>query len=907
MVETESLPLGDIAIRTSKTNWRDLVRGNRLPIPGFSFRTSHRVFGMATWVLLAGSIGFADEAHTRYFDQLRQRGLFSLAEGEAISRLAADHLSLADKTNFSIELSRTLTEHAGFVSDEQREELWQRARSVIQKLLDRDSHNPRSILLEGQLAAVSVSEGDWLRAERVLRPFDETLLHQARTACTTAIELLQAIEKSLAEPPRDATVKKPQSGGPSGYELRALLHQARWQLGQSFYNLAELDPPGSVDRTANAVSAEQSLRRLTGVADEPLSSRAKVLLVSCARLKGDLERASEMLNSLEKIEPKRQEAVLDELTAERIRLLLELRRPDEAAERLLKLRNKRQRLTGELWFLQTQSLIALRDITLEKQQQTLAERLSEQIGTTIQRCEEQVGGFWARRCRQLWDNAQTTRKYGPELDGRMQQARMDFTAGRIDAALTEYAAAEKVALQNGKPDLAMELGFTRASILLDQKQNESSATEFFRLATNYPAHPRAAQAHLLGSYSLGRLYDEKKTQQRREAYTEALDQHLQNYPQDATVNEARFLKAQLEEHRLQATQALPLYLEIEPGHARGSDAISGAARCYEIILRRMIERHLPTSDFEREATDRLTKYLTAKGDSTESWTDTHADVALRLISILLMSSAEPGASKDANSPQEPGRLRKLLNPGYSAQISRASQWLERITAYIERRNTEPDSAAIVAALRQRSDPFRIIVLSVSGNPLEAERLLKSSNATPMVLFSILEGLNRFASTKQPAERAQIASLQLKAAEQLLTQRDQFSSTQRAQLDQNLASAYIATGQIPKAIEILKRLADNSAKDVEQQRQIAHQMSEIKDPDAITLSKQCWRRVESLTKAGTTEWMTARLEVIRACVQLRQLEEGRKLLQVTKVLYPDLGGESFKAPFDAVERELNGRN
>ena len=139
-------------------------------------------------VLWLSTTATADETHTRYFEQLRQRGLFSLAEGEALSRLTTQGLSLAARTSFSIELSRTFTEHAGFVSDEQREELWERARTIIQELLDRDRLNPRSVLLEGQLASVSVSEGDWQRAERALRPFDDQLLNRAKTACTHAIE-----------------------------------------------------------------------------------------------------------------------------------------------------------------------------------------------------------------------------------------------------------------------------------------------------------------------------------------------------------------------------------------------------------------------------------------------------------------------------------------------------------------------------------------------------------------------------------------------------------------------------------------------------------------------------------------------------------------------------------------------
>jgi len=851
------------------------------------------------------SSGYSDETHAKYFEQLRERGLFSLAEGQALSRLTSSKLTLADRTNFSIELSRTLTQHAGFVSDEQREELWERARSVIQDLLAEDRSNPRLLLLEGQRASVSVMEGDWLRAERQVRPFDEPLQRRARKAFTDAIEQLQAIEKRLSEPTRDAGSKKIASGSPTGFELRSLLHQTRWQLGQSFRNQAELAPSDSAERAANLSSAEQSLRRLIGVADEPLQTRARILMVTCARLKGDLSRAMDMLTAVETSMPNPIDSIADEITAERGRILMELNRPTDVVELLMKSRGQRRRLTGELWFLQTSALITLRDITLEKEQETLAERLGEQVATTIQRCEEQVGGFWSRRCRQLWDNAQTTRKYGPELDALMQKARMSFTGGRIDVALTEYLSAEAMAKKNGQTDLAMELGFTRASILLDQKQHESAASEFLRLATDYAGKERAADAHLLGAYALGRSYDEKKTVQRREAYTEALDRHLADFPHHSTVNDARFLKGQLEEQRLQASLALPLYLDVDPGHRRSLDAISGAARCYETILRRMIERHLPTDEFSREAIDRLSKFLVRKGDSVDSWTDTDADVALRLASIVMLSSSHHSDIEKKDRISDTG-LRKLLGMRQSTGFEKSAEWLDRVKVYVDRRKKDPDSETMVATMEQRMFPLQVVALAGCNEITEAEQLFKTLKVSPAVLLAVMDGLNQVASIKSVKDDATLAGLQLKVAERVNETQGDFTPAQRLQLDQSLSRAYIATNQTTKAMEILKRLADASSKDVDKQRALATQLSEMKDQGALSLSRQCWRRVEALTKPGTPEWMTARLESIRTSVQLNQLEEARKLLQVTKVLYPNLGGEPLAPQFEAVERDLNSR-
>ena len=851
-------------------------------------------------ICLATSSGMSDETHARYFEQLRQRGLYSLAEAEAIARLANANLSLADKSLFAIELSRTLTEHAGFVSDEQRDELWQRAQSVIQDLLDQEPQNPKALLLNGQLASVLVSQGDWLRAERELRPFDELMLNQARTVSTKATEQLQVIEKYLTEPPRE--VKKAGPGTLSSYELRALLHQVRWQLAQSLRNLAELAPIGSVERSTRASNAEQSLRRLIGVADEPIQSLAKVLLVTCSRLKGDVQRASDMLTVLEKSDTNPGEAVLDEMVAERVRIFMELQRPTEAVQLLLKTRSRRQRLTGEMWLLQTRALNAIREITQDKRQETLAESLTEQIITAIERCEEQVGGFWGRRCRQFWDNVQTTKKYGPELDSSMQQARMDFTAGRIESALSKYALSETTARKEGQSELAMELGLTRASILLDQKQFETAASEFFRLALEYSKDQRAAKAHLLGIYSLGRLFDEKKSEQRRHAYTDAIDRHLKDYSGDATLNEARFLKAQLEEQRLQATQALPLYLEVEAGHVRADDAMYGAARCYETILRRLNERRLPSADFQREAIERLSQFLLTRGDSTDSWTVSTAEVAIRLAAILLMESSEISPAADAGTPRVTTRPQVVV----SSRSRQADNWLTRVTAFVTQHSSDASNATTTEVFRKRIIPLRIVALTGMGNTTDAEQLLNQKSVSPAQMLDIVEKLTWFLAATADEERQRIASFQRLVIQQLNRRRDELSAEQSQLLDQSLISTYAATGEIGKTVELAKRLSVQFAKDADKQRELAQLLSEIPKPEAVSLTKQCWRRVESLTKPGSLDWLTARKEVLRACVRLDQFDEARKLIQLTKVLYPDLGGEPLKAQFGAIERDLKVR-
>lgn len=850
-------------------------------------------------LLVLGAIRLrGDETHARYFEQLRQRGLYSLAESEAVARLASEDLPLASRIEFSVELSRTLAEHAGYVSDEQRNDYWFRATKIVQDLLDRDPSNARAIFLSAQLAAVQVHSGDWLRAEREVRPFDELLLVQARTACTKAIELLNSLERSFS----DSSPKKAGGGVLLGHELRTLSHQVKWQLALAYRNRAELAPLETDDRKRDLNEAEQTVRKLISVADEPLQTRARLLLAVCLRLKNERERASDALIALEKTGSKSIELAQDEITTERVRLLLDQKRVTEAAEVLLKSRGLRQRLTGEMWFLQTKALVGLRMIALEKQQEILAERLAEQIVTTLDRCEEQVGGFWNRRCRQYWDNVRTAQKYGAELDTLMQQARSDYTSGRIDPSLTKYELAEKLALKQGQVELAMELGFTRASILMDDLRFESAEIEFFRLASEYANQPRAAKAHLLGTYCLGRLYDDRRTQSRRIAYNEALDRHLEKFAHDVTVNDARFLKAQFEEQRLQSSVALPLYLQVDSDHPRALDAMLGAARCYETILRRIIEKRLATEELEREAVTRLTAFLTTSDDADEKWTVAHAEIALRLASILLLNGADGTAPHPSENPRPAGS--DDSDPwGAANRYHQADRWLARVTVFIERHKRDGVVNENIDRLKIKVVPLRVVALTGSGNLIDAEKSLRLLPQSTRENLNVLERLGQFTAASSGIRRTQIALLQLNLIERMAPLRDQLSEAETEQLERLTFNAYVSAGQIIEAMPIGKKLSEQSAKDAAKQRDLAIVLSEIPQQDAQNLAKQCWRRVEMLTKGGSPEWMAARLGILSACIQLKQVDEARKLLQVTKVLYPDVKPEILKARLNALESEL----
>lgn len=840
----------------------------------FRFRWSTVMMATAALNLFVGPSRAADDSLARYFEQLRQRGLFSIAESYAVSRRAQPNLARSRRAELTIELSRTLASHAEYASEQQQQDLWKRAASIIDDERGREPTSPFAVVLSAQSAIVPATEADWLQVECQLKPFDEDLAIRTRQKCSLAIQQLSNVEKELLSPP-----KKETTDAPTSHTLRVWLHQVRLALAQSLRSRAQLAPADSRERTADLVDAETTARKLVGAADEPIPFRAKQLLVDCLRLKGDFVRAEEMLAVLEKGIPGNSEVLAQELTALRARVLLDRHQSPDALELILQARSARNRLSGELWFLQTRALLTMRDLAVAKKDMDLAKTLREQAEVTLSRCDEQIGGFWSRRCHQLWESDQTAEKYGPELDALMQRARADFLAGRFEAALKNYARGELAARAAMKTDLAAELGYTRASILLQEKNYDAAGTEFLRLAAEYPQSPRAAAAHLNGAYCLGRLYDEHKTQSRRESYTTELERHMERFAADPTADDARFFKAQLEEQRLQATAALPLYLKIPATHPRFGAASAGAARCYETILTRMRERKLPTSELEQTAVSRLQPFVPTQEAADSEWTEYQCEVALHLAAILLMG--EPPRFEHAE--QLLGQVAQS-----AVKVKETDEWSERWQH-----------------LRRRAESLRVVAMAGNGRPTEAERMIDAlALATPRDLLVTVERLAPFIASENRQRQVQYVALQLRAIEQLSKHRQSLTREEQGQLDQAVGRAYLASGQITKAVEVYDGLAAADAKDASRQREIAILLSEFEPKECAVLARQCWRRVESLTKQGSAEWLTARLGVIDMSIRLNERPEARKLLSVTTLLYPELGGPDLKARFKAAQQKLD---
>nr|MBC8290320.1 hypothetical protein [Planctomycetota bacterium] len=69
------------------------------------------------------------------------------------------------------------------------------------------------------------------------------------------------------------------------------------------------------------------------------------------------------------------------------------------------------------------------------------------------------------------------------------------------------------------------------------------------------------------------------------------------------------------------------------------------------------------------------------------------------------------------------------------------------------------------------------------------------------------------------------------------------------------------------------------------------------------AKEHWKKIEAKYKAGSNEWMEARVEIIHCHVQLGEDDLAKKLLTVTRLLYRKSGTPETRQRLAAVAKQI----
>lgn len=825
------------------------------------------------------------EETQQYFDGLRQRRLFTVAETVCLRKLNDSRLSVTERAWYSVELSRSFAAHAMFASSaDEEQELFTRAREIPDALLRKIPDHPQRPLLLSQSLFVSAAQVETLRLRLELTPFADQLrakaLEQADETIPQLIRLEKEIGEELRAAPRDllGTRLKP-------FQLRGLRQVVNYRLASLLLDKSLVLPGTSPDRAEALAMASSLFRKLA--AGEPgvlVTWQSQLGILRTNRLRGDLESVERMIEALEKDDPPPK--ILDEVIAEKVELLHRDRKYASALEILRTRHEQQHQLSGRLTWLAARTQLELWTLARDRGETDLAQSLMEQASAFVVRAQTDPGGYWGERCRLLLSTMTVARTYGPVIGPLIQKAQTRFAEGKTAEATDLYNDAFQLARGAKPPNLpvAAEIGHTLASMLLKENEPSRAAQVFGQVVELEPDNERAPGADLLRAYCLGVAYRGEPTQSRREAYVAALTTHRDRFPDSPTAHEATWYLARLEERRLQTTAALRLYQTIPLSHARGDDAQIAIARCSETILKRLRALKEPAEQWEEAINRWLTGVTTPLLDPDRPLSTQHAELLLSGARIRLNQTEPdfPGADQLldrvlAARPPEPG-------PEFSAEA------VARFTV----------TASQLAMARQ----LRIVSLAGTGRVDEAASVLsKAISQGPDQLLILLDGLSAAANGQSADLQTSLGQLQLDAVRRSRIDVTRLPATQRVPFLLRIGEASELAGRISDAADTYTRLLNERPNDLAVRRRLARLRSSLPGRDNQQRAKEHWKKIESKYKAGTTDWMEARVETIRCHLRLGENDLAKKLLTVTQLLYRNAGTAEIRRQLAALAEQL----
>ena len=836
----------------------------------------------------------ADDSTARFYEQLRQRQLFGLVESDCLRRLEGKSLSDRERGELVLELSRTYAAHAWHTRGSEQSDLWHRAARVVVEYLDRTKSPPRLELFETQLALIDLSRADWSLAQTELRPDDRELRQQGRTAIDAALVRLAPLEKAIGQQVRQNSLDTAAGSRPTPqdtadkltlFERRVLWMQLRFRLGLARLTQARL-ATDNADRAAALVAADEWLLPLaTASSNDRLTGESQLVLAEVTRLRGDLERVGKLLAAFEKsIAEDTSQELRERFVIERVRGMLGKRQSAEAASWLIEQRrsgvlktdNANPTISGELAYWQIVIGLAIWRVTSERGDAQLTSELWDRVTAEVSRLQQTDDGYWAARARLDWQRGRDERDFGRELAGLVRQARESFSSGQSDLAIRRFddaiTAARKKPVDVATTKLLLELNDTRASLLFRANRFEEAATAFRELS-EAPRHERSAATHLLWAFCLGKQFEKAPTDELRSLFLVSLRLLRERYPDQPESGEAAWLLGQMHERQKEFLEAIESFGSISEKHARHDEAWAGVARCHERQIASLRAAGKPTVEAESTAIKQLIPAVELRISDLKSQ-----------ISNLNFEISTPQAELLV-------RFARLLLERQPADYKAADQWLATVLTQTKD-----------ADWRKTAEQLRVVSLAGQRRIDEAEKLIGSlEESGPDELLSLLDGLASVSARCDKATQRLVAELQLRASQTLAESPKNFTDAQRLRLWRARAEAFSATGQPTKAVAVYEQLVEKSPRDAMLLRTAAELCESLNSTHGDQHAKIYWRRLEGTLKAGSAEWLDARWHVIHCCQRLTEKSEAAKLLKITKLLYPELGGPAMRTKFEELER------
>lgn len=821
----------------------------------------------------------AQDLNARYFRGLRERGLYLIAEDYAVSRLNDKHLLPDERARIAVEHARTLTEHGAYSSDDQRLELWTEAGRVLSVLLKNNPENPRRIEVEGELSLLPcrfAEHRDWALQ---VNSSDTRAIHDVQHFAAEGLKNCLRFLATLKSVDRSPSRSELSDGALSANDLRKLEQEVEYFRAQMLLYLAEHTSAGP-ERAGKTLDAAQQLESL--IKSKPESAwtvRARLTQAKLARKDQNYSLAKSILIALQS--DAEEFGLGDAVVAEKVRNEFDQQQIDDGLELITRRSKQGSRISDELRAVAVEGLLAAWKVAAKQNKQELQEELLKEA----EGHHAIVQGKWHQYTFSLLRRVQEEVDLGGELARVVREAQASYYSQDFTQAVQKYNQAATVAFQKGKHDLAVEYAFTSGSIEVQVGHWEQAARIFEDIASRFPESSKASDAGLMRCYALGQIYLATPNMESRVAYEEALRQQQQRFAGSTSAAEASWMLAVHQEQRLQWTDALELYRMIPPDHPRFDQASLRIVILYDKILSRLRELDGPIEEWEDALLQEIVRI--------EGHFPPGSDVLRSLVQC-----------------QTSLQVAQLLLQHRERWYAVADHWLRRIQQTVDYHRREAmiqgeSLDSVWVNIERAAAQMRIVSLSGQEKLGEARAIMLELEKTdPLTMLGILIGLTDMTSRIDPQNQVEMGHLQLEAIQRLMASRDQLTEQQSRMLDLSHAEAFVAIGNLPEAADLYEKLIEKSPRDEALIRKLISVLTRRGKANDLVRAREWWTRVERLHQSGTPPWVEVRLNIAILDSRLGKQAEARKLLGVTKTLYPALGNEALKAQVEEFMAELS---
>lgn len=892
-------------MRHGRSAWFRLspVSRGRCPAPRRPMQTAtHRgsiwplraMLGLALFVWTACPAGFASQAgnvaatsDAQEREQLarwREAGDWAAAIDYCRRALepadpATPALASRRRAELTCELAETLAARALTLPAAEQRSAWNETYEPLRQYLLRFPQDPGRWMVATQRGLVLLIEGEHLARRAELEPNARELSAEARQRVHDAIgrfdDLARELGAELRQPARD----RGRNSDWKPAELAELARQAEYQLARGYCRLAELFPAASAER-ADALA--QARERLRGWAradrGDRWSWRARLDEVTCLRLLGELEPAQAHLAALTESNPPPELAEALEVETWRVglatdalgtaRAILTAEPPvaPEAGEpSASSLPSATKNVHGADWYgARLECLAAGAAAADQAGEAPLAAELRAEGERTARVLAEQFGPVWRARAARVWA-APGAAPAGGQPDLWAAAADEAYRARRLDEAQTAYDSAVAAARAAADSNAAFDLAYRAAAIDHERERHAEAATRFRKLSLDIWDHPRAAEAHLLAVHhalQVARADDPPNL----DGYRELLAEHLRMWPQDATAGEAAWQLGRLEQAAGQAEAALGAWRRIPPEHPRSAEAARGVGEVIAVLVAEARAAGRDPAPLVAQAEQYFRAQLYGpQGEWPESWTDARR-AALLALAGLWISETHDGAARAA----------RLLSQGLAGPELPA-EWRSQATLYLawgESRSGNLDAAK--------------------------ERMRRWVPASAAATVSTLAECARWARAPTPAGEALVEPA-LAFAEVQRPKLLRWDETPRREFLRSEAILFARAGRAAEARQRYDELTAGTAGDAELLVELAELISARDDQASLGAALDLWRELERRSRPESDRWYRAKWELADLHRRRGHPEQAARVITVTRLLHPELGGATWQAKFEALER------